>query len=88
MPKYKFFEVKHEVQKKITFLEFNLNTERRISRSGTRKRSSSEDNEELDVHFKFTALPMPDFEKIKPKTCLKKSVMKSLEMAPFQLSTN
>ena len=31
---------------------------------------------------------MPDFEKLKPKTCLKKTTIKTIESIPFNLSTN
>lgn len=40
MPKYKFFEVKHEPHKKILFKEFQLSTEKRVE---NKKRSSSYD---------------------------------------------
>ncbi len=36
---------------------------------------------------KFKALPMPEFDKIKPKTCLKKSVLKSCKFQLFSLQT-
>jgi len=51
------------------FQEFKLAT---INRSASRKRSNSQENE--DSQIKFQALPMPDFEKMKPKTTKKATV--------------
>ena len=42
MPKYKFFEVRHDSHKKILFQEFSLNTEKRLSQT-RHKRSNSQD---------------------------------------------
>lgn len=85
MPKYQFFEVKHEPHKKILFQEFNLCTERRVS---AKKRSSSSDEtmkQETEEH-KFKALPMPNFQDLKPKTCQKKTAQKH-SSEPFKLLT-
>ena len=81
MPRYRFFEVKHEAQRQIVFQEFSLATQRRLSESRNR-RSNSQDESET----RFRALPMPDFQKMKPKTCLKRDP-RVIQQEPFTLRT-
>jgi len=46
MPKYNFFEVKHDSHKKVLFKEFKLATNERLE---SKKRSTSQDEEILSL---------------------------------------
>ena len=82
MPKYKFFEVKgKESAQRLVFKEFNLATA-----NMKRVRSSSQEQSEEADKLKFHAQPMPDFNKLKPKTCVKKDAG-GTKSTPFEFST-
>ncbi len=89
MPNYKFFEVKHTTpadHEKIVFKEFNLATA-----NIKRVRANSHENEEEDNSNKknvFHAQPMPDFNKVKPKTSVKKDHLSTTKAEPFQLTSD
>ena len=78
MPKYNFFELKHEPQRKVLFQEFQLATR---NRSRSRVMSQMSDHTE-SVSNVFRALPMPNFSELFRNQ--QKSVEKSkVEPEPF-----